>query len=46
MIERADFTIEQAHYSEDGILARYLLRARADHDRTSLAMLGGAPATF
>jgi ubiquinone/menaquinone biosynthesis C-methylase UbiE len=32
MIERAGFAIEQAHHSEDGIFARYLLRATADDD--------------
>lgn len=32
MIERAGFTIEQADHSEDGIFARYLLRATADED--------------
>jgi hypothetical protein len=32
MIRRAGFTIEDAQYSEDGIFARYLLRAAAGSD--------------
>jgi hypothetical protein len=28
----AGFTIEEAHYSQDGIFARYLLRATAASD--------------
>jgi hypothetical protein len=32
MIERAGFTIEEALHSEDGIFARYLIRATANDD--------------